>query len=143
MFVLKNGVGPGRGDPRLVVDVSQAWDLPDRGSVTPELIRRNAPWDVIFTQEPGQDGLRSFRVPLSLKETIEYEAVLQGGPPSPMPDAVNAGPDLMQRPVETPPCSRWRRPSVKSGPKLRLHSPRVTWPTRGRTGAAIPEHLGS
>jgi len=50
VFLLNDVVAPGRGDHLLMVDVSQARDLPDRGSVTPELIRMNDLWDVILTQ---------------------------------------------------------------------------------------------
>ena len=53
MFLLNNVVAAGRGDHLLVVDVSQARDLSDRGSITPELIGVNNLWDVIFTQQSG------------------------------------------------------------------------------------------
>ncbi|MDV6376594.1 hypothetical protein ORD21_18530 [Deinococcus sp. ZS9-10] len=49
MFLFDNVIAPGRGHHVLVVDVSQAWDLPDRGSVTPELIRMNDLWDTMLT----------------------------------------------------------------------------------------------
>jgi hypothetical protein len=41
-------VTPGRRDHLLVVDVSQAGDLSDRGSITPELIGMDDLWDIIF-----------------------------------------------------------------------------------------------
>ena len=51
-----------RGDHLLVVDVSQAGKLPDRRPVAPELIGVNDFWDVVFTQEPGQERFRGFSV---------------------------------------------------------------------------------
>ena len=48
MFLLNNVVAAGRGDHLLVVDVSQARDLSDRGSITPELIGVNDLWNVCF-----------------------------------------------------------------------------------------------
>jgi len=69
-------VAAGRGDDLLMVDVDQARDLPDRGSVTSELIRMNDLWDIIFSQEAGQEGLCRFGVPMPLKENVEHEAVL-------------------------------------------------------------------
>ncbi|GAA4006697.1 hypothetical protein GCM10022631_17790 [Deinococcus rubellus] len=64
-----------------MVDVSQVWDLPDRSSVTSELIRVNDLWDVILTQESGKECLRSLRVSVPLKENVEHEAVLVHRPP--------------------------------------------------------------
>ena len=39
----------------MVVDVDQALNFPDRSSVTPQLIGMNNLWNVIFTQEPGEE----------------------------------------------------------------------------------------
>jgi hypothetical protein len=33
-------------------------------------------WDVIFNQETGQEGLRSFSVLVSVRTNVEHEAVL-------------------------------------------------------------------
>ncbi len=49
MFLLNNVVAAGCGD-HLVVDICQARDLPNRGSVASELIGMNDLWDIIFTQ---------------------------------------------------------------------------------------------
>ena len=62
MFLLNDIVAAGRGDHLLVVDVSQARDLPDRGSVAAQLISVNDFWGIVFTQQPHQEGLRSFGV---------------------------------------------------------------------------------
>ncbi len=53
MFLQGNVVAMGRGDHLLVVDVNEARDLSDRGSITPELIGVNHLWDVRFTQQSG------------------------------------------------------------------------------------------
>jgi len=53
MFLLDNIVTACRGDHLLMVDVSQARDLPDRGSVTAEMIGMNDLWDVVCSEQPG------------------------------------------------------------------------------------------
>ncbi len=50
MFLLNNVVTAGCGDHLLVVDICQARDLPNRGSVASELIGMNDLWDIIYTQ---------------------------------------------------------------------------------------------
>jgi hypothetical protein len=69
-------VTPGCGDHLLVVDVSQAGDLSERDSVAAELIGMDDLWNIIFSQQSGQEGLRRFGVPMPLEENVEYEAVL-------------------------------------------------------------------
>ena len=69
-------VTSGRGDDLLVVNFSQACDFSDRGPVTCELTRANPVWDIIFTQEPGQESLCSVGIPVPLKQDVEHEAVL-------------------------------------------------------------------
>jgi len=81
MFLLNNVVAAFRGDHLLVVNICQAWDLPDRGSVTPELIGKDNLWDIVFTQQPGQEGLRRLGTPMPLKENVEHEPVLVYGSP--------------------------------------------------------------
>ena len=65
-----------RGDHLLVVDVDQAGDLPDRSTVAPQLIGVNDFWDIVFTQEPDQEGFRGLGISVALKEDIEHETVL-------------------------------------------------------------------
>ena len=57
--LLDQVITAGCGDHLLVVDVDQARQFPDRSSVTPQLIGENDLWDIVFTQQPGQEGLRS------------------------------------------------------------------------------------
>ena len=59
-----------------MVDIDQAWDLPDRSAVTPQLIGVNDLWDIVFTQEPGQEGFRSLSIAVTLEEDVEHETVL-------------------------------------------------------------------
>ncbi len=68
VFLLNEVVAAGRGDHLLVVDVNQARDLPDRGSVAAKLISVDDLWDIVFAQQPGQEGLRSFGVSVPLKK---------------------------------------------------------------------------
>jgi len=102
VFLLNDVVAPDCGDHLLVVDVSQAGNLSDRGSVTPELIGMDDLWDVVFSEHPGQEGLRSLGVAVPLKQDIEHEPVLVNCSPEPMSDAVDARTDLVEMPPGTP-----------------------------------------
>ena len=73
-----------------MVDVSQAGDLSNRGSVTPELVGMDDLWNIVFTQKPGQEGFRRFGVPMPLQQNFEHEAVLVYCPPQPVSDAIDA-----------------------------------------------------
>ena len=74
-------IAPGCGDHLLVVDVDQTRDLSNRGSVATELVGMDDLWNVVFAQQPGQEGLRRFGVPMPLEENVEHEAVLVYSPP--------------------------------------------------------------
>ena len=97
-----------------MVDVSQAGDLSNRGSVTPELVGMDDLWNIVFSQRPGQKGLRRFGVPMPLKENVEHESVLVHGPPAvkrgqprcsdqdePVANAIDARTDLVHMPSGT------------------------------------------
>jgi len=85
-----------------MVDVSQAGNLSNRGSVTPELVGVNDFWDIVFTQQPGQEGLRRFGVPMPLEENVKHETVLVHGPPKPIANTVHARTHLVEMPPGTP-----------------------------------------
>jgi len=51
-------------------DVSQVRDLPECGSAAPQLIGVDAFWDIVFSWQPGQEGLRRVSVPMSLEEDV-------------------------------------------------------------------------
>ena len=59
-----------------MVDIDQARDLPDRRPVAPELIGVNDLWDLVFTQQSGQEGFRGLGVAVALQQNFEHEAVL-------------------------------------------------------------------
>ncbi len=90
VFLLDDIVPPGRGDHLLVVDALQARDFPDRGSVATELIGMDDLWNVMRTQQPSQESLRRFSVPMPLKENVQHETVLVHGPPEPVADTIDA-----------------------------------------------------
>ena len=98
-----------------MVDVSQAGDLSNRGSVTPELVGMDDLWDIVFSQQPGQEGLRRFGVPMPLKEDVEHETVLVHRPPAvkraqarcsdqdkPVSNAIHGRTHLVEMPSGTP-----------------------------------------
>ena len=121
MFLFDDIVTAGLGDHFLVVDVGQARDLPNRRSVALELIGTNELWNVIFTQKPGQEGLRRLGVPVPLKEKIEYETVLIHGPPEPVSNTIHRRTDLVQIPPGTPPGFPVTKMFSKEGTEL--HAP--------------------
>ena len=85
-----------------MVDVDQARDLSDRGPVAAQLVGMDDLWDIVFSQQPGQKGLRRFGVPMPLKENVEHEPVLVHGPPEPVSNAIDARTDLVHMPSGTP-----------------------------------------
>jgi len=95
MFLLNNVIAARRGDHLLVVNVSQARDLSDGCSVAPELVGMNDLWDSVFSQQPGQKGVRRLGIPMPLKENVEHEPVPVYGPPSPISNAIDARPHLI------------------------------------------------
>ena len=88
MGLLNHVIAARRGDHLLVIDVSQARNASDRGSIASQLIGTDRVWDVIFAKQPDQEGSRSLRISVALKENIEHEAVLVHCPPEPVSDAV-------------------------------------------------------
>jgi hypothetical protein len=99
---LFDDVAPGRGDHLLVVDVNQARDLPDGCPVAAELIGMDDLWDIVFSQQSGQEVFRCFGVPMPLEKNVEHETVLVHGPPKPVSDAVHARTHLVEMPPGTP-----------------------------------------
>ena len=52
VFLFNDIVTAGRRDDPLVINLCQARDLPDRSSVTPELVSMNDLWNIVFSQQP-------------------------------------------------------------------------------------------
>jgi hypothetical protein len=102
VFLQGDVVTPGGGDHLLMVDVDQAGNLSDRGSVAAELIGMDDLWDIVFSQQPGQDVFRCFAVPMTLEKNVEHEPVFVHGPPKPMSNAIDACTHLVQMPPGTP-----------------------------------------
>ena len=65
-----------RGNNLLVVDVDQTGELPDRSSVTSQLIGMNDAWNIVFTQESDQENLCGVGVAVTLEKDALNEAVL-------------------------------------------------------------------
>ena len=75
MRLFDHVVTSGRGDDLLMVNFSQACDLSNRGPVACELVRANPVWDIIFTQEPGQEGLCGVGIPVPLTKPCSSTAL--------------------------------------------------------------------
>jgi hypothetical protein len=58
-------------------------------------------WDIVFSQQPRQEGLRGFGIPMPLEENVEYETVPVHGPLKPVSDAVHARTHLVEMPPGT------------------------------------------
>jgi len=95
-------VTSGRGDDVLVIDVDQTWYLSNRGSIAAELIGMDNLWDIVFSQQPCQEGFRRFGVPMPLGENVEHKSVLVHRSPKPMSNAVHARTHLVDMPPGTP-----------------------------------------
>jgi len=59
-------------------------------------------WNVILTQQLGEEGLCGLGVAVPLKENVEHEPVLVHGSPQPVSNAVHARTDLVEMPPGTP-----------------------------------------
>jgi len=100
--LLNHSVATRRGDDVLMVDVDQTGELPNRAPITPQLIGMDDLWDIVFSQQSGEEGLRRFGVPMPLKEDIEYAPVLVHGPPKPVSNTLHSRTHLVEMPPETP-----------------------------------------
>ena len=85
-----------------MVDVSQARGISNRGSVAAQLIGMDDLWDIVFSQQPGQEGLRRFGIAMPLEENVEHKTVLVHGPPKPVSNAVHTRTHLVEMPPGTP-----------------------------------------
>ena len=94
MFLLNTIVAAGCGNHLLLVDIGQARALPDRGSVTAELVGVDDLCNIVFSQQTGRNGLRRHGIPMPLEKNVEHEAVLVHSPPQPVENAIHAGTHL-------------------------------------------------
>jgi hypothetical protein len=85
-----------------VVDVDQARDLPDRGSVTLRLTDMDDLWDVILAQEASWERFRSLSVSVPLKKDVKHEVVLVHRSPEPVSDAIGTRANLVHMPPGIP-----------------------------------------
>jgi len=116
----------GRGDHLLMVDVDQARELSDCGSGAAQLTGMDDLWDIIFTQQPSQEGLRRFGVPVLLEGNVEHSPVLVYTPPKLMSHAVHARPHLVEMPPGTPSGFPVAQVFSEEGPNLIHHSQMVS-----------------
>ena len=126
VFLFNDVVAACCEDHLLVVDFDQARDLSDCGSIAAQLIRMDGLWDIILTQQSGQERLRGFGVPMPLKEDIEYEPVLIYGPPKPVSNAIHARTHLVDMPPGTPTGFPVAQVFSEEGSKFMHHSRRVS-----------------
>ena len=89
-------------DHLLMVDIDQARNLPNRGSIAPELIGTDRVWDIVFSQKPPHEVFGGLGIAVSLEQDIKHEAVLVHRPPQPVSNPVHTGADLVQKPPGTP-----------------------------------------
>jgi len=85
-----------------VVDIDQARDLSDCGSVAAELIGEDDFWDVVFSQQSGQERLRRFSIAMPLEENVEHKTVLIYSSPKPVSNAIHTCTYLIDMPPGAP-----------------------------------------
>jgi len=76
VFLLNDVIAVRGGSHRLIVDIYQAWELPNDCSITLKLVGMDDLWGSVFNQRSCQKSLRSLGIPTPSKENIEHEAVL-------------------------------------------------------------------
>ncbi|GGO39174.1 hypothetical protein GCM10008949_46850 [Deinococcus humi] len=95
VFLLNDVVAACSGHHLPVIDVGEARDFPNRGTVTAQLISADRVWNTVCAKQPGQEGSRRLGITMSLEQDIKHEAVLVHGPPQPMSDTVHRCADLV------------------------------------------------
>ncbi len=85
-------------NPLLVVTVDPARQFSECGAVAAQPIGVNDVWDIVFTQETGQERLRGLDIAMPLKQDVEHEAVLVYCSPQPVSDAIDARTPLVEMP---------------------------------------------
>jgi len=100
--LLDKMVTSGRRDHLLMVDVDEAGNLPDGGSIASELIGADRVWDLVFSQKPHHEGLGGLGIAAFLEQDTLHEAVLVDRPLQPVSDPVHTGADLVQKPPGAP-----------------------------------------
>ena len=99
-------------------------------------------WAVIFTQDSGEEGLRSLRIAVALKEDIEHGFVLVHCSPQPVSDAPDARTHINQMPPGTPPGFPVAQFLSEEGSKVDTSFAKGLVADRlGRAGTAIPGYF--
>jgi len=99
--------------------------------------------NIVLSQQLGQEGLRGFSLPASLKENIEHVAVLVHSPSEPVTDTINARTDLVHAPPGTPTgCPVAQLFGEEGGEFDTPFAEGLMTDLLGRAGGAIPAHLG-
>ena len=99
MGLLNQVVATGRGHNLDVLHSVEHRKLAKSGTVTPQLVGVHRDGDAIFTQQPDEEGLGRFSVPVALKEHVQHCTVFIDGSPQPVCNA----PDVCVHFVEIPP----------------------------------------
>jgi len=69
----------------VVINIDEAWDLPNRGSTAPELIGTDRVWDIVLTQKSHQEVLGGLGIAVPLEQDPLHEAGLVHCSPQPVP----------------------------------------------------------
>ena len=94
--LLNHIVTSGSRDHLLMVDIDQARNLPNRGSIASELIGTDRVWDIVFSQKPPHEVFGGLGIAVSLEQDIKHEAVLVHRPPQPVSNPVGVPDDAGQ-----------------------------------------------
>lgn len=89
------GVAAGCGAHRPVIDIDEARNLPNRSSVTLQLIGMNDLWNSVVTQEASQEGCCGLGITVPLEHAVDHGAVLIYRSPEPGANTISVGTDLI------------------------------------------------
>ena len=93
--LLDQVITSGSRDHLLVVDIDEARNLSDCGSIAPEQIGTDRVWDIVFSQKLHHELLGGLGIVVPLEQDIEHEAVLVYCPLQPVSDAIHRRADLV------------------------------------------------
>ncbi|THF69701.1 hypothetical protein E7T06_10580 [Deinococcus sp. Arct2-2] len=100
-------------------------------------------WDIVFTQQPGQEGVRGLDLSVARKKDALHQAVLVHCPPSPVSDAIHRRAGINQMPAGTP--AGFPLTQFFSEQRPEVHAPFAQCfvaDLLGRAGEAIPARHG-
>lgn len=102
MGLLNQVIAASRGHDLDVLHAVEHGKLANGCTIAPELVGMDGDWDVMFAQQPAEEGLGRLSVTVSLKENVQDYAVSIDRPPQPMSNAAHVHVHFVEMPPGTP-----------------------------------------